>query len=146
MRRLSRSAWNRGWLYDTGLALGTLDALVLGNGVDQALRGAGWTPMLAFAAGLLSMGLVGLACVGLLRLLDVSTSSRLPALGAVRTQFRLFTLPTAVVVPWLGTFVCLRAVLGWMPLSIAVGSAFVLANIAALLSCLFLVARRQRTR
>lgn len=140
----SRSTWNRGWLYDSGLALGTLDALVLGNGVDQALRDAGWSPESGFAAGLLSMGLVGLVCVASLRVLDVHAPDQLPTLCDVRNQFRLFTLPAAVVFPWLGVFIGLRVALDWLPVSVAVGSAFVLANVASLLSCWFLASRQQR--
>ena len=138
----SRPDWNRGWLYDTGLAVGTINSVFVGGGVDDWLTASGVSPAIGGVAGLVSMGLCVVAAVALFRIPDTHAPERLPALGAVPTQFRLFKIPAAVVLPWFGAFVLVTPVGNAVSLPVALAGLFTVANLAAVLACYLLVSRR----
>ncbi|MFC7073554.1 hypothetical protein ACFQJ7_08770 [Halovenus rubra] len=140
----SRSDWNRRWLYDSALALGTINALLIGSGVDDGLSGAGISPELSFAIALLSMVLCVVGAVALFRIPDSWMPARLPVLRATRSQFRLFKIPAAVVVPWFGAVALVTPVRNLFSLPVAVGVVLVVGNLTAVFSCYLLVSRQQR--
>jgi hypothetical protein len=140
----SRPDWNRGWLYDSALAVGTINSFLVGGGVDDGLSSAGVPSGLSFAVGLLSMVLCVVVTVTLFWIPDTWIPERLPALGAVPDQFRLFKIPAAVVFPWFGAFVLVTPVGNAVSVPVAVGALFVVANLGALSSCYLLVTRQQR--
>lgn len=139
----SRADWHREWLYDTALAVGTINSFLVGGGVDDGLSSAGVSPELSFATALLSMVLCVVVTVALFRIPDTRIPERLPTLGTVSNQFRLFKIPAAVVLPWFGAFALVTPVGNLVSLPVAVVALFVVANLAALSSCSLLVSRQQ---
>jgi hypothetical protein len=142
----TRSDWNREWLYDTALAVGTMNAFLVGGGVDDVLSGAGVSSELSFLGALCSMALCVVVAVALARIPDTTIHERLPALGDAPNQFRLFKIPAAVVFPFFGTFALVTVVANAVSLPVAIGVLFVVANVAAILSSSLLVSRRHSRR
>ena len=138
----SRPDWNRGWLYDTGLAVGTLNSILVGGGVDDWLTASGVSPAIGGVAGLVSMALCVVVAVALFRIPDTHVPERLPALGAVPPQFRLFKIPAAVVLPWFGAFVLVTPVGNAVSLPVGLVGLFAVANLVAVLACYLLVSRQ----